>query len=520
MRSLLDQVRHWTIYKPNDVMVYEGDLRFSYCEIFHRALRLAGGLKKLGVRKGMRVGALMFNHYRWYDLYYGLAAAGCVLVPLNYRLANPEIVYQLNDSGCAMLIFDPEFAGGVEEVKDSLKTVEHFVFTGKEMPFAGALDYDGLLDAEPFEEDVSEDDLFGIYYTGGTTGLAKGVMLTHKNIIANAFNLCVHTKLAHDHLAMHAAPMFHLADGASNFAVTLAGGRHVSVKAFDPSAVLKVIEQYKVTCGLLVPTMINMLINHPDVGSYDLSSMKLIWYGASPIAPDVLRRAMNVLKCDFCQLYGMTEAGPIVTVLPPEDHLVNPDDPGSMRKLRAAGRAVTGVRVRVVDGDGNDVKPGGIGEVYARGNNIMSGYWEKPAETQDVLGKDGWYQTRDLARIDEEGYIYIVDRAKDMIISGAENIYTVEVENALYKHPAVLEAAVVGVPDHRWGEAVKACVVLKPGMSADAEDIIGFCKTQIASYKCPKSVDFLDAIPKSGAGKILKRVLREKYWEGHVRKVG
>lgn len=164
MRSLLDQVRHWTIYKPKDVMVYEGDLRFSYCEIFHRALRLAGGLKKLGVRKGMRVGALMFNHYRWYDLYYGLAAAGCVLVPLNYRLANPEIVYQLNDSGCAMLIFDPEFAGGVEEVKDSLKTVEHFVFTGKEMPFAGALDYDGLLDAEPFEEDVSEDDLFGIYY--------------------------------------------------------------------------------------------------------------------------------------------------------------------------------------------------------------------------------------------------------------------------------------------------------------------------------------------------------------------
>ena len=520
MRSLLDQVRHWTIYKPNNIMVYEGDRTFTYREIFDRARRLAGGLKKLGIKKGMRVGALMFNHYRWYDLYYGLAAAGCILVPLNYRLAGPEILYQLNDSGCKMLIFDPEFVKVVGDIKGSLKTVEHFVFTGKEMPFPSVIEYDKLLDAEPFEEDVTEDDVFGIYYTGGTTGLAKGVMLTHKNIIANAFNLCIHIKLSHEHLAMHAAPMFHLADGASNFAVTLAGGQHVSVKAFDPLAVLKAIQQYKVTCALMVPTMINMLINHPDVGKYDLSSMKLIWYGASPIAPDVLKRAMDVFKCDFCQLYGMTEAGPIVTVLLPEDHLVKPDDPKSMRKLRAAGRVITGVQMRVVDKDGNDAKPGGIGEVYARGNNIMPGYWAKPVETEEVLTRDGWYQTRDLAEIDEEGYIYIVDRAKDMIISGAENIYTVEVENAIYKHPAVLEVAVVAVPDERWGEAVKACVVLKPGMSAKEEDIINFCKTQIASYKCPKSVDFLDAIPKSGAGKILKRELREKYWKGYVRRVG
>jgi long-chain acyl-CoA synthetase len=270
----------------------------------------------------------------------------------------------------------------------------------------------------------------------------------------------------------------------------------------------------------MVPTMINMLINHPDVGKYDLSSMKLIWYGASPISPDVLKRAMDVFQCDFCQLYGMTEAGPIVTVLLPEDHLVNPDDPKSVRKLRAAGRVITGVQMRVVDKDGKDAKPGGIGEVYARGNNIMPGYWAKPIETEEVLTKDGWYQTRDLAEIDEEGYIYIVDRAKDMIISGAENIYTVEVENAIYKHPSVLEVAVVAVPDDRWGEAVKACVVLKPGMSAKEEDIINFCKTLIASYKCPKSIDFLDAIPKSGAGKILKRELREKYWKGYVRRVG
>lgn len=520
MRSLLDQVLHWTIYKANNTMVYEGDRTFTYREIFDRARRLAGGLKKMGIKKGMRVGALMFNHYRWYDLYYGLSAAGCILVPLNYRLAGPEILYQLNDSGCKMMIFDPEFVKVVEDIRGSLKTVEHFVFTGKEMPFSGAIDYDNLLDAEPFEEDVTEDDVFGIYYTGGTTGLAKGVILTHKNIIANAFNLCVHTKLSSDHLAMHAAPMFHLADGASNFAVTLAGGQHTSVKAFDPLAVLKAIQRYKVTCALMVPTMINMLINHPDVGKYDLSSMKLIWYGASPISPDVLKRAMDVFKCDFCQLYGMTEAGPIVTVLLPEDHCINSDDPKSARKLRSAGRVITGVQMRIVDRDGNDTKPGGIGEVHARGNNIMPGYWAKPIESEEVLTREGWYQTRDLAEIDDEGYIYIVDRAKDMIISGAENIYTVEVENAIYKHQSVLEVAVVAVPDDRWGEAVKACVVLKPGMSAKEEDIINFCKTQIASYKCPKSIDFLDAIPKSGAGKILKRELREKYWKGHVRRVG
>jgi long-chain acyl-CoA synthetase len=500
-------------------MVYEGDKTFTYKEIYNRALRLAGGLKKLGIGKGMRVGVLMFNNYRWYDLYYGLAAAGCILVPLNYRLANPEIEYQINDSGCKMIIFDPEFTKVVDDINGNLRTVEHYVYTGPESPFKGAIPYDTLLEADPFEADVRADDLFGIYYTGGTTGLAKGVMLTHKNILANAFQLCVHINLTGDHLAMHAAPMFHLADGAANFAITLAGGSHVSVKAFEPLAVLKTIEEYKVTCALLVPTMINMLINHPDVGKYDLSSMRLIWYGASPIAPEVLQRAMDIFKCDFCQLYGMTEAGPILTVLLPKDHIVDSNDPKSVKKLMSAGRQIIGVQLRVVDKSGKDVKPGEVGEVIAKGDNIMVGYWGKPVETEEVLTKDGWYWTRDLAEIDENGYIYIVDRAKDMIISGGENIYSIEVESVLYKHPAVLEAAVIGCPDEKWGEAVKACVVLKPGMKATESEIIDFCKKRIASYKCPKSVDFLDALPKSGAGKIMKRELREKYWKGRPRRV-
>ncbi len=499
-------------------MVYEGDRTFTYEEIFKRAKCFAGGLRSLGLKKGMRVGVLMFNNYRWYDLYYGLSAAGCILVPLNFRLANPEIIYQLNDSGCKMLIFDPEFTEVVQDIRGSLKTVEYYVYTGNESPFEGAIPYDKLLDAEPFVADVTPDDVFGIYYTGGTTGLAKGVMLTHRNILANAFHAVTHINLTKDHIAMHAAPMFHLADGAINFAITLVGGAHVSVKAFEPLAVLETIEKYRVTIALLVPTMINMLVNHPDVEKYDLSSMKMLFYGASPIAPDLLQRAMDVFKCDFCQLYGMTEAAPILTALLPEDHRVNPDDPKSVKRLRSAGREITGVEVRVVDKNGNDVKPGEVGEVIARGDNIMLGYWGKPLETEEVL-VDGWYWTRDLAEIDEDNYIYIVDRAKDMIISGAENIYSIEVENAIYKHPAVLEAAVIGVPSEKWGEEVKACVVLKPGMKATEEEIIEHCKKYIASYKCPKSVDFMESLPKSGAGKILKRELREKYWKGFERRV-
>ncbi|MBN2515901.1 MAG: long-chain-fatty-acid--CoA ligase [Deltaproteobacteria bacterium] len=520
MRSLLDQVRHWVVKEPQKFMVYDEDRKFTYEQIYDRARRFSGGLRKLGVGKKARIGVIMFNSYRWYDLYYGLSAAGCILVPLNFRLANPEILYQINDSGCKVLIFDPEFTNVVQGIKSSLKTVEHFVYTGETSPFDEAIPYDSLLDAEPFEENITPDNVFGIYYTGGTTGLAKGVMLSHKNILANALNFATDVHFGADHVQLSAAPMFHLADGAMNFTITLTGGAHASIKAFEPVAVFQAIEKFKCTTALLVPTMINMLNNHPDATKYDLSSLRLIVYGASPIAPDVLQKAIDLFQCDFCQLYGMTEAGPILTVLQPEDHKVDPDNPESVKLLRSCGREVTGVQLRVVDKDGNDAKPGEAGEIWARGDNIMMGYWGKPIETEEVLHEDGWYETRDIAQMDENNYLYVVDRSKDMIISGAENIYTVEVENAVYKHPAVLEAAVIGVPDDRWGEVVKACVVLKQGMPVTESELIEFCRQHIASYKCPKSVDFMGSIPKSGAGKILKRELREMYWKEHERRVG
>lgn len=519
MQSLLDQVRYWATTEPDRVMVREGDRTYSYGEMFDRARRLAGGLGKLGIRKGDRVAVLLFNQSRWYDLYYGAAAAGCALVPINYRLAAPEIAYQLNDSGCKALVYEPDFAKVVQELRPSLKTVQHLVNTADPAAHGGTVSYDALLDAPPTEADVRERDVFGIYYTGGTTGLAKGVVLSHKAILANATQLALDSQMRGDHVAMHAAPMFHLADGAVNFTVTMVGGTHVSVRAFEPVVVLQCIERHKVTLALLVPTMINALVNHPAARQHDLRSMRSLYYGASPIAPEVLQKAMALFGCDFYQLYGMTEAGPILTVLRPEDHRVDPSRPESVKRLRAAGRPIIGVRLRVVNPEGKDVAVGEVGEVVAKGDNLMTEYWAKPAETKEVLDADGWYHTRDLAELDAQGYVYIVDRAKDMIISGGENIYTVEVEAALYKHPAVLEASVIGVPDARWGEAVKACVVLKPGASASADELIAHCKGLIASYKCPKSVDFLDALPKSAAGKMLKRELRKTYWKDQSRGV-
>ena len=520
MQSLLGQLRHWNKLTPNNPFLYDGDVVLTFAQAYTRALRFAAGLKALGVKPGTRVAPIMFNGFRWYDLYYGLSAGRFVNVPLNFRLAGPELAYQVNDSQAAVVIVAPEFYEVITQIKDQMPRVQHFLYTGSQSPFEGAIPYDSLLEAEPVEsEGGDENDLFGIYYTGGTTGLAKGVMLTHKNIVSNAFHLASAMRLGSDQLALHSAPMFHLADGAMNFAITMAGGGHVLVKAFEPTAVLQAVERYKPTSTLWVPTMINMLVNHPDVADFDLSSLELVFYGASPISPDLLRKAKAVLDCDFAQLYGMTEGGPILTILFPEDHHRGLTSPDEQYLLKAAGRQIIGVDVRVVAEDGRDVKPGEVGEIIARGDNIMQGYWNKPEETAGAL-IDGWYWSKDLARIDKNQYIYVVDRAKDMIISGGENVYSVEVEDALMCHSAVLEAAVIGVPDKDWGEAVTAVVALKPGQTATAEELRECCKQRIAGYKVPKTVEFVEALPKSGAGKILKKNLRKIHWQDTERSVG
>lgn len=499
-----------------------GQTRLTWNEVERRSDGLARGLAELGVQRGDRVAVLMLNCHRYLELYFACARMGAVIVPLNIRLAPPEIVFILNDSEAKILVVDKTFAPYAAG-RSSCPTIEHILYSGDETP-TGLLNYEevvssGAQSARSADQDMQDDDLAGLFYTGGTTGRAKGVMLSHKNLMSNAINgaLAIPTR-PDQRVYLHSAPMFHLADAGSVFNVTMGCGCHVVIPVFNAEQVLQAIQNEKVTTTVLVPTMLNAVLNHPDVDSYDLSSLRHLIYGAAPMPVELLKRGIKKWGPIFLQGFGMTETSPLLTVLDAVDHI--PDGtPEQVRRLASCGKEIFGVDVRVVNAHGQDVQPGEVGEIIARGPNVMLGYWRMPEATAAAI-VDGWMHTGDLATVDEENYIYIVDRAKDMIISGGENIYSIEVENALYTHPAVLEAAVIGVPDEKWGEAVHAVVVCKPGMSVSADELIEHTRTQIAGYKIPRSIEFAaEALPKSGAGKILKRNLREKYWANQSRQV-
>ncbi len=498
-----------------------GDTRYTWNDFDQRTDALARGLASLGVRSGDRVSVLMLNCHRYLELYYACARMGAVIVPLNIRLARPEIVFILNDSESRALVVDKTFAPYAVG-RDTFPTVQSIIYAGDEAP-AGMVNYDDVVSKgthmlESVDQEMEDDDLSGLYYTGGTTGRAKGVMLSHKNVVSNAIHVIMTTSYTQRDIYLHAAPMFHLADIASTFSITMLGARHVFIPLFNPEHVLQAIQQEKITRTLLVPTMINAVLNHPGVDQYDISSLHSLIYGASPMPVELLKRGLEKWGKVFRQGYGMTETSPLLTALDPLDHI--PDGtPEEVQRLTSCGKEVLGVEVRVVNAGNEDVKPGEIGEIIARGPNIMQGYWHLPEATAAAI-VDGWMHTGDLATVDEQNYIYIKDRAKDMIISGGENIYSVEVENALYTHPAVLEVAVIGIPDEVWGEAVHAVVVCKPGTSATDEELIAHTRALIAGYKVPRSVEFLpEALPKSGAGKILKRDLRAKFWADQSRNV-
>jgi long-chain acyl-CoA synthetase len=498
-----------------------GSTRYTWEEFDLRTDALARGLAGQGVQRGDRVAVLMLNCHRYLELYYACARMGAVIVPLNIRLARPEIVFILNDSESKVLVVDKTFAPHATG-RDTFPSVTDILYVGEQTP-EGMINYEDVVSKgshmqESVDQAMEDDDLAGLYYTGGTTGRAKGVMLSHKNIVSNAMNVVMATGYNEKDTYLHAAPMFHLADTGSTFAITMVAARHVFIPMFNPELVLQMIQQEKVTVTLLVPTMLNMVLNHPNVDAYDLSSVRRLTYGASPMPLELLKKGLAKWGQIFAQGYGLTEAAPLLTGLDTWDHV--PDGtPEQVRRLSSVGREALGVEVRVVNSEGEDVQPGEIGEIIARGPNIMQGYWHMPEATAAAL-VDGWLHTGDLATVDEENYIYIVDRAKDMIISGGENIYSIEVENALYTHPAVLEAAVIGIPDEQWGESVHAVIVLKPGMQATQEELIEHARRQIAGYKVPRSLEFFsEPLPKSGAGKILKRELREKYWAGQSRNV-
>jgi long-chain acyl-CoA synthetase len=490
------------------------DRRRTWRETEDRIARIAGGLRARGLNKGDRAAILALNSDRYFEYLFAVPAAGGVTVPLNIRLAAPEIAYILEDSGVSVLFVDAAFAPVLAQLAGRMGTVRDIVYLDDDAPPAGMTAFEDLLDAQAVSEVIAaDDDIAGIFYTGGTTGQAKGVLLSHRNLVSNAANIVVAVGYDRDSIYLHAAPMFHAADNASTLAVTMLGGTHVFIPRFDPALVAATIAAERITNTLLVPTMINALVNFPGLAAHDLASLKMVPFGASPMPDAVLQRAIETLPgCRFLHVYGMTEAAPLVTALDPRDALA----PG---RSRSCGKPVLLTEVRIADAEDNEVPRGTVGEVQVRGPNVMLGYWNKPDETRAAL-RGGWYHSGDGGYMDEDGCVYIVDRLKDMIISGGENIYSAEVESAISTLDGVAEVAVVAIPDERWGEAVHAIVVPRAGRVVTEEQVIVHCRGLIAHFKCPRSVDIRDMpLPLSGAGKVLKTELRAPFWTGRETRV-
>jgi len=517
--GLSQLIKRAAVVNPSGVATHMGDRQHTWLETRDRVARLAGGLHALGVSRGDRVAMLALNSDRYYEHFFAVAWAGAVLVPINTRLAPPEIAYWLDDSGSTVLLVDDGFADLLPKFRDDAKAIREIIHVGDGSAPAGMLSYEALIhDHEPVLDAASTgDDLAALFYTGGTTGRSKGVMLSHRNLTLNSLHMLALVDWHCDDVVLHAAPMFHLADGAVSFCSATLAANNCFIEAFDPTATLAAIEKYRVGAVLLVPTMVNMLVNHPDIGNYDISSLRSLLYGASPMPEAVIDRAIEVMPdVLFYQAYGQTETSPVLTVNGPASHL--PGGPFA-DKMRAAGQPVPGVDVAILDAAGAEVPRGVVGEICARGDTMMLGYWNRPEATAETI-RDGWLHTGDGGKMDEDGYVFIVDRVKDMIISGGENVYSAEVENAVHQHAAVAECAVIGIPHEKWGEQVHAIVRLREGEELAAADLIAFCKTRIADYKCPRSVDFrTDPLPLSGAGKILKTELRKPFWVDRDRNV-
>jgi acyl-CoA synthetase (AMP-forming)/AMP-acid ligase II len=476
----------------------------TFREQADRVARLAGGLRALGVGAGDRVGILALNSDRYAEYLLAVPWAGGVLNPVNIRWSIDEIAYSLNDSGTCCLLVDDAFVATAEVLRHNCPDLRWLVYCGEGSAPDGMLNYEELVAAHQPVRDAHRcgDDLAGIFYTGGTTGFPKGVMLSHRNMMTSALgSAATGQMLPEGSVLLHAAPMFHLADLAVWTVQTIKGGVHVIIPAFKSDAVWAAIRDYKVTDVLLVPSMIQMLIDDPGMREYDVSSLRSILYGGSPISQGLLARVMRSLpEVKLTQAYGMTEAAPLVTLLWHKDH--------HGPRLTSAGRAAPHAQIKIIDDSGGEVPTETVGEICVRGDNIMRGYWNRPDETAAVL-VDGWYRTGDAGYLDAQGFLHIVDRIKDMIITGGENVYSAEVENALSTHPSVAASAVIALPSDLWGETVHAVVVAAPGTHIDPADLQTHVRARLANYKVPRSIDIVEQLPLSGAGKVLKRQLRE-----------
>ncbi|MFF9001154.1 long-chain fatty acid--CoA ligase [Streptomyces achromogenes] len=487
---------------PDRIAVVHEDREVTYRQLHERVLRLAHALRTLGVARGDRVAYLGPNHPAFLESLFAAGALGAVFVPLNTRLAAPELAYHLTDSGAAVLVHAPEQAEAAAAAATDAGVSHRVALAG---PGPGALGYDDLLalgGTAPLDEPVNPDDPCMIMYTSGTTGHPKGAVLSHANIVWNSVNVLVDLDLAADEVTLVTAPLFHTAAlNMTCLPTLLKGGRVLLLGAFDPDRVLHLIESHRVTCMFGVPTMYDALAARPRWPEADLTSLRSLNCGGAPV-PERTITTYLARGLAFAQGYGMTEASPGVLFLDREQ---------TSAKAGSAGVPHFFTDTRVVLPDGRDAAPGERGEILVSGPNVMTGYWNRPAETAAAVTDDGWLRTGDVARTDEDGFAYIVDRVKDMFISGGENVYPAEVENAVLGHPAVAECAVIGVPDARWGEVGRAVVVLKPGARAEEADILGHLRGRLAKYKIPKSVVFAEALPRTASGKLVKPAVRAAY---------
>jgi len=505
---------------PYRTAIVCGNDRFTYAQFADRSARLAGALRQVGVKAGDRVAFLSLNCHRLLEAYYGVLEAGAVLLPLNIRLAPAELAYILNDSGAKVLFLEKEFLGLAETFQQSAPGVEAFYSLNAvpEASWLSSRNYEALLAAAtPYRADIMEIDenaVAELFYTSGTSAEPKGVMLSHRNIYLHALNTCLTFDATRDVVQIHTIPLFHANGWGAAHYLALVGGKHVMVQRFDIAQIFRLIEQERVQSMCLVPTMATAMVNSPERLKHDLSSLETINIGGAASSPTLVREVEEKLGGSCRSGYGLTETSPTLSLSKMKLGLEWADDQKYINQART-GYAIPGVELRVVDANDNDVPHDGkaIGEIVARGDGVMLGYWRQPEATAEAM-RGGWFHTGDMATIEEDGYLLVVDRKKEIIVSGGENISSLDLEKTLLAHPTVYEVAVIPVPDEKWGEVPKALVVLKPGMKASEQELLEFCRSRIAHYKVPRSVEFLDSLPKTGTGKILKRDLRKKYWAG------
>jgi fatty-acyl-CoA synthase len=493
---------------------------YTYAQFADRARRLAGGLCQAGVQPGDRVAFLSTNCHRLLEAYYGVLEARAVLLPLNIRLAASELGYILQDSGATALFVEKQFLPLVEEFRKDIPSVRMFcqLDGDPEASWRSASNYEALLQAAtPQRADISsidENSLAELFYTSGTSANPKGVMLTHRNVYLHALHISLGFNTESGAVELHTIPLFHANGwGVAHF-LTLLGGKHVMIQRFDCKEVFRLIEKEGVHACSLVPIMATALVNSPERKNYDLSSLKRIVIGGAASSPTLIRQVEETLGCECFSGYGLTETSPALSISPMKNGM------GWEGGQRYEGQAMTGfpfpgVEMRVVDGNDQDVPADGqsIGEIITRADGVMEGYWRQPEASAEAL-RGGWFHTGDMATVNKDGYFLIVDRKKDIIVSGGENISSLELEKAIVAHPAVLEAGVIPVPDEKWGEVPKALVVLKPSLSVTEAELMEFFRNRLAHYKCPRSFEFVDSLPKTATGKILKKELRKKYWKG------